>query len=120
PTTPSTVTYVLGRAEVASTQQAYGGFDFGGLMAPPIGTTTPPIVGTPGGAAALTPNAALGNLATPTNGSPAAPTLATTASRSAWTSNSADIYLAFVVTALAVFGAATAVRLLGVRLTWTS
>jgi hypothetical protein len=122
PTTPTTVTYTLGRAQVASTNVAYGGFNLGGLTAPPIGTTTPPIATTPGGTAALAPTSPLGkaNVAPPANGSPTSPTLAAASPRRAWTSDSADIYLAFVVTALAVFGGATAIRLLGVRLTWTS
>jgi hypothetical protein len=123
PTTPTTVTYVLGRAQVASSNQAIGGFNFGGLTGTLGGMTTPPSTGTlAGGTPALSANppATSPNLAPPTNGSPAAPTLAAATQRKAWTSDSADIYLAFVVTALAIFGAATAVRLLGVRLTWTS
>jgi hypothetical protein len=120
PTTPTTITYVLGRAQVASTNQAIGGFNFGGLPGV-LGGVAPPLTGTSGGTTPLTATAPLStpNVASPQSGTTAPPAVAV-ARRGAWTSDSADVYLAFVVAALAMFGGVSVLRFLGVRLSWTS
>jgi hypothetical protein len=137
PTTPTQVTYVLGRTEVASTFQAIPGDDGGGLIGGTTGGTTPPASGTTGGAttggtappisggtsSGLPPVGGSGGgpQVAPPSGTTAPPASAAALTGAAVTSNhSADIYLAVVLTALAIFGSASAIRFLGVRLSWTS
>jgi hypothetical protein len=134
PSTPTTVTYVLGRTEVTSTHQAIPDFDTG-IIGGTTGGTTPPVAGTTGGTTGGTTTppftggtssgvppitGAGGPQVAPPSGTTAPPAAAAAATGAAVTSDSADIYLAFVITALAIFGSASAIRFLGVRLSWNS
>ena len=127
PSTPTTVTYVVGRAEVVSTDQAIGSFDndiidtgVSGGTTPP-GTATPPGTTTTGGSSpSTTPPVIKSGQTTDTAAPTDAPPTVAAARTASWTGDSTDIYLAFVVTALALLGSVTAIRYLGVRLTWTS
>ncbi len=136
PTTPTTVTYVLGRASVDSSYHAIPPSPAGIIGPSAFPTTSTPTTPATGGAStpASVTNPDTGIVApttigeepsTPTGVAPQvapssgpAPTVAA-APRAAFTSN-ANIYLAFVITALAVFGGGVAIRYLGVRLSWTS
>lgn len=127
PSTPTTVTYVVGRAQVSSTDQAIASFDNGILGPDTVGSTPPAAESAP--SSSTTPEVSsptarqplVGDqTATGTEGAQAAPPVVAGARLVSWTGDATDIYLAFVLTALALFGAVTAIRYLGVRLTWTS
>jgi len=133
PTTPTTVTYVLGRTEVTSTSQAIPDGVGGGIIGGTTGGTTipgtttggtvpgavtPPITGgTTGAPPIVSPGT---STVPPPNTSGPPPATVTAANTAAVTSDSSGIYLAVVLTALAVFGSASAIRFLGVRLSWNS
>ena len=141
PTTPTVVTFTLGRAAVDGSYHSIPGSDSTGLIGGPTtppsvapsaapatsgsssapATTTDPGVIDPGTPLTTEPSLDPGSapaVAPPTGSS--APTLVAASPRAAVKSDATDIYLAFVVIALAVFCSATAIRFLGVRLSWTS
>jgi hypothetical protein len=150
PTTPTTVTYVLGRVAATGTYKAIPGGDSGliGGTLPVSPVTTPssggpataPATGGPSSSDTLAPGVANGGSlpsgtgTTPAVGSTTPPDVAAPVAAAApastpaarlsahrpVTGHGADIYLAFVVAALAAFAGASAIRLLGVRHLWTS
>ena len=136
PTEPTTITYVLGRATVDSSYHPIPSVPVG-IFGPTAFPTTPGATTAPtAGSAPLPVTGGLGGStgAVPTTGAPLAPVpgpslapatgagpiTVSAEPRAAVTSNGIDIYLAFVVTALTIFGGALAIRFLGVRLSWTS
>jgi hypothetical protein len=140
PSTPTTVTYTVGQAAVTSTYRSIPSDDLGigpGTVTPspvaaPTGVTNPggstgpgPTAVSSGGGVTPPDTTVLGGVGpspavappVPAASAPANPALAT---RAEVGHRTPDIYLALVISALAVFGAASALRFLGVRLTWTS
>ena len=140
PSTPTTITYVLGRASVDSSYRSIPGSDQTGIIGPTSGPSGAPATApaTTGGSTgpAVTTEPGVVDPGTPLTSEPvlepgSAPAVApptgtgtparvSAAPRAAVKSDATDIYLAFVVIALAVFCSATAIRFLGVRLSWTS
>ncbi|HVU72789.1 MAG TPA: hypothetical protein VHE83_07495 [Mycobacteriales bacterium] len=139
PTTPTTVTYTLGQAAVTSTYKTIPGDVLGGTGSAvtggpsPVATPSSPAapISTGGAPAPVVPPAPVTPPTTDTLVEPSAPVVAAPApapeapqpalaTQAEVSHRTSDIYLALVITALAVFGAASALRFLGVRLTWTS
>ena len=144
PSTPTTVTYVLGRAVANGTYKAIpgvGSSETGGSLTGSASTVpstaattpvteTPPVATggetgpTPGGD--IPPDTSTGPLASGGDAPVVAPQQPTTTGvvttavrRQPVTADALNIYLALVVGALLAFGGATWIRLFGVRRSWT-